>query len=120
MRTLMNAAGLALLLALSGCMEETERRIEFQVGGTVDLAGIVWRDADGQHQEPRAELPWVHSFTAREGHAVSVLARSGNTSARMWIRVLEDGEEVRVVPGCVCDGESVTVQTAGVVGEWGP
>ncbi|MDP2360071.1 MAG: hypothetical protein Q8O14_04870 [bacterium] len=118
----LSTCGLALATCLlfAACEDDpAPRRVEFQVDGSVDRAALVWRDGRGLHQELQAELPWIHAFNAAEGTRVSVTVSSGNTAARLWIRVLEDGAEVRVVPGCLCNGSSVGVQADGVVGDWG-
>ncbi|MFA7331743.1 MAG: hypothetical protein WC326_11800 [Candidatus Delongbacteria bacterium] len=114
---------LALLLPLwllGGCAIEPELpTVEFVVDGTVERATLFWRDGAGLHQAGAVDLPWRVAFEAKEGTPVMVLARSANLNAGLWIQIKEDGEPVRSVPGCLCDGESVSVQADGVVGRWG-
>jgi len=110
---------LALTALLAGCAVEEERPVvELLVGGSVPRASITWRDGEGVHHQSGAELPWRVRFEAEHGTDVMVLARSLDLEARLWIVVEEDGREVRNVPGCLCDGESVTVQAQGSVGGW--
>lgn len=110
---------LAMAALLGGCaVEEEHPVVELLVGGSVPRASITWRDSGGVHHQSGAELPWRVRFEAERGTEVMVLARSLDLEARLWIVVEEDGREVRNVPGCLCDGESVTVQAQGSVGEW--
>jgi hypothetical protein len=121
MKAIMVAAGAGLSLALlMGCEKDAgTRRIVLQTDGTVQTAAIAWRDGRGAvHTDLRAELPWTLAYDAEEGMPVFLSVSSGNIEARMWIRVLEDGEEVLVVQGCQCDGSSVSAQASGVVGGW--
>jgi hypothetical protein len=107
------------LAGLLGCAVEEELPVvELLVGGSVPTASITWRDSGGVHHQSGAELPWRVRFEAEHGTDVMVLARSMDLEASLWIVVQEDGREVRNVPGCLCDGVSVTVQAAGNVGEW--
>jgi len=111
-----------LLLAMAGflgcAVDEEQPVVELLVGGSVPTASITWRDSEGVHHQSGAVLPWRVRFEAERGTDVMVLARSMDLEASLWIVVEEDGREVRNVPGCLCDGVSVTVQAAGSVGEW--
>jgi len=112
------ALALGAVLALGCEQEEATRTVELQVAGNVSTASLSWRDDAGGHQQTGVELPWIRRYEAREGDAVFVAASSGGASTSLWIRVLEDGEEVLVVPGCLCDGRAVTATAQGVVGHW--
>lgn len=118
MRTAMLAlAATALLLA--GCeTDEATRTVQLQVGGDAATVSVAWREGGAPRQELGADLPWTHVYEAREGDAVTLVASVGSSSARLWARVLEDGEEVALVPGCLCNGAGVSTTVEGVVGHW--
>ena len=118
MRTAILAlSGAALLLA--GCeTDEATRTVELQVGGDAGTVSVAWREGGSTRQELGAELPWIHAYEAREGDAVTLVASTGSSTARLWARVLEDGEEVVLVPGCLCNGAGVSTTVEGIVGHW--
>jgi hypothetical protein len=118
MKTTM-AGLLALGMLLAGCSEEESRRsVELQVDGSVASAHLSWRDDRGSHQQLDVPLPWTHRYEAREGDAVFVAVSHADPNTQLWIRILEDGDEVHVVPGCLCNGSSVSASAQGVVGYW--
>lgn len=120
MRTTGTALLLGLALLLSGCEKDEETRtVELQMGGDASLASVSWRENGRNRQEIGVELPWTHSFQARDGDDVIMIGSAASATARLWARALEDGEEVRLVPGCLCNGSGVSVTIEGVVGGWG-
>jgi hypothetical protein len=117
MRSLLSVV---VLIAMMGCdtTEDNKRLLEFQVDGTVSQAAITWQIDSNTQFDLAAELPWIKTLEAPEGASVFLSVSSGNLDAGLWIRVLEDGQEVLVVPGCLCNGSTVSAQATGTVGDW--
>lgn len=114
-----NAILLLLPLLLSCSTEEdATRTLTYQVDGTVAQAAITWISGGSTQFDLEAQLPWVQEVKAHEGERAFISVSSGNTGAGLWIRVLENDTEVRVVPGCLCNGTTVSAQADGIVGAW--
>ncbi len=108
------------MAVLAGCdtAEDNKRQLEFQVDGTVSQAAITWQVDSNTQFDLAAELPWIRTVEAPDGASVFLSVSSGNLDAGLWIRVLEDGQEVLVVPGCLCNGSTVSALATGTAGDW--
>lgn len=108
---------LAVALWGSCATKEETRRVELQVGGSPTSLFLTWREGSTLHSDS-AGTPWTHVVHATDGVRLTVQAWSHRADAALWIRVLEDGREVRAAPGCRCEDNGVSVQVDGVVGAW--
>ncbi len=118
MKNSLRRGGLLSLALLGACtMKEDLRTVELQVGGSSTSLFVTWREGAVLHSDS-AGTPWTHTIEAADGAQLVVRAVAPREDAALWIRVLEDGQEVRVAPGCRCDGSGVSAQVDGVVGAW--
>ena len=116
----MKALILLLPLVFLACSadDEPQRSLTLQVAGNVNTAAVTWRVQGNTMFEQEASLPWTLDVQAPEGDRVFLSVASSDPGAGLWLRILEEGEEVLVVPGCLCNGSYVSAQAEGRVGAW--
>jgi hypothetical protein len=110
---------LATLFIFGSCAQEVsdQYKIRIEIGGSSTQASIFWETDRELNLEENQPLPWIKEFVADKGEHYYVLADVSVNEDRLWIRILEDGEPVNTVNGCICGGSSLRAEAGGYFGE---
>lgn len=107
----MRTGPLAALLSGSRAMKRETGRVEPPVGGSPTGLLFTWREGSTPH---RAGTPWTHE----DGASLAAQAWSPRAGAAPWMRVLEEGRQVRGAPKRRREDNGVWAQVDGVVVAW--
>jgi hypothetical protein len=110
---------LVLTFLLGSCTKEIddEYLIKIQVGGSDADAIIYWENDREIILLENEALPWTKEFRADKGEHYYLRADINMNEDNLWIRVLQDGDEINVSNGCICGGASLQAEASGYFGE---